>query len=69
VSVSTDTDDRFLSLDEINIQHIRKALTLADGKISGPGGAAKLLEIHPNTLRKRMEKLNIPYKRTTRRNP
>jgi len=52
-----------LSLDEINTMHIRQALTLANGKINGPGGAAQLLQIHPNTLRKRMDKLNIAYKR------
>jgi hydrogenase-4 transcriptional activator len=38
-------------------------LELAKGKINGPGGAAELLGIHPNTLRKRMDKLGIRYKR------
>jgi transcriptional regulator with PAS, ATPase and Fis domain len=50
-----------LSLDEINAQHIRQALEMADGKINGPGGAAELLGLHPNTLRSRMDKLGIPY--------
>jgi transcriptional regulator with GAF, ATPase, and Fis domain len=50
-----------LSLDEINAQHIRQALEMAGGKINGPGGAAQILGLHPNTLRARMNKLGIPY--------
>ncbi|RJQ59648.1 MAG: hypothetical protein C4530_08990 [Desulfobacteraceae bacterium] len=52
-----------LSLDEINAQHIRQALERADGKINGPGGAAEILGLNPNTLRNRMNKLGIPYGR------
>ena len=52
-----------LSLDEINAQHIRQALETAGGKINGPGGAAQILGLHPNTLRSRMNKLGIPYGR------
>jgi len=52
-----------LSLDEINAQHIRQALEMAGGKINGPGGAAQLLGLHPNTLRTKMSKLGIPYGR------
>jgi len=52
-----------LSLDEINARHIRQAVKLAQGKINGPGGAAQILGLHPNTLRKRMNKLGIPYGR------
>ena len=40
-----------LSLDEITAQHIRQALEVAGGKINGPGGAAQILGLHPNTLR------------------
>jgi transcriptional regulator with GAF, ATPase, and Fis domain len=50
-------------LDEINAEHIRQVLQMAGGKINGPGGAAQLLGLHPNTLRKRMNKLGIPYGR------
>lgn len=53
----------FLSFDEITAQHIRQALQVAGGKISGPGGAAQLLGLHPNTLRTKMSKLGIPYGR------
>ncbi len=53
----------FPDLDTVTARHIRKALALAGGKISGAGGAAELLGIHPNTLRQRMDKLGIEYKR------
>ena len=52
-----------LSLDEITARHIRRALKAAGGKINGPGGAAQILGAHPNTLRKRMNKLGIPFGR------
>jgi DNA-binding NtrC family response regulator len=51
------------SLDEINARHIRQALKAAGGKINGPGGTAQILGVHPNTLRKRMNKLGIPFGR------
>ena len=51
------------SLDEINAGHFRRALEMAGGKINGPGGAAQILGLHPNTLRKRMNKLGIPFGR------
>jgi DNA-binding NtrC family response regulator len=50
-------------LDEMTVQHIRQALEMAGGKINGPGGAAQILGLHPNTLRNRMNKLGIPYGR------
>jgi transcriptional regulator with GAF, ATPase, and Fis domain len=43
--------------------HIQLALKLARGKIQGPGGAAEILSINPNTLRKRMRKLGINFGR------
>ncbi|MCK5162838.1 MAG: sigma-54-dependent Fis family transcriptional regulator [Desulfobacula sp.] len=49
------------SLDAAMSDHIKRALDQCHGKIHGPGGAADLLKIHPSTLRKRMDKLNIPY--------
>lgn len=51
------------SLGELNARHIRMALEKAGGKIYGPGGAAQILDINPNTLRKRMNKLGIAYGR------
>ncbi len=53
-----------LTLDESASWHIRQALRKSGGKISGPGGAAQLLGINPNTLRGRMRKLGIPFKRS-----
>jgi transcriptional regulator with GAF, ATPase, and Fis domain len=50
-----------LSLEEINFRHIQQALEMAGGKINGPGGAAEILGLNPNTLRSRMNKLGIPY--------
>jgi formate hydrogenlyase transcriptional activator len=47
------------ALEEIERAHIVAALERADGVIEGPRGAAKILEMHPNTLRSRMEKLGI----------
>jgi len=38
---------------------IQTALTKAHGKISGPGGAAELLAVNPNTLRSKMRKMGI----------
>jgi DNA-binding NtrC family response regulator len=46
-------------LDEAISRHIRTALRRTKGKIYGPGGAAELLGINPNTLRSRMRKLGI----------
>ena len=51
------------SLDEAMANHIQLALKLAKGKIQGPGGAAEMLSINPNTLRKRMRKLGINFGR------
>jgi formate hydrogenlyase transcriptional activator len=47
------------ALEETERAHIVAALESADGVIEGPRGAAKILEMHPNTLRSRMEKLGI----------
>jgi formate hydrogenlyase transcriptional activator len=47
------------ALEETERAHIVAALERADGVIEGPRGAAKILEMHPNTLRSRMEKLGI----------
>jgi transcriptional regulator with GAF, ATPase, and Fis domain len=54
----------FPKLSTINVEHIRKAMSLSHGKIKGPGGAAELLGLQDNTLRARLRKLGIPYGRT-----
>ena len=54
-------------LDSVVERHIRRALELSGGKIHGPGGAAELLRLNPNTLRSKMRKLSIPFPRGVRR--
>ena len=60
-NASNKKEKTLLPLDEVVREHIKSALVLSRGKINGPGGAAERLHIHPNTLRRRMDKLNIPY--------
>ncbi|MCF8044552.1 MAG: sigma 54-interacting transcriptional regulator [Desulfarculaceae bacterium] len=64
---AVDRNQPFPSLDAVCAAHIQQALTRTGGKISGPDGAAELLEIHPNTLRQRMDNLGIAYKSRTRK--
>jgi len=56
--------DSLLRLDEVAALHIGRVLKMTQGKINGPGGAAELLGLEPNTLRARMDKLGITYRRT-----
>lgn len=53
--------EHFETLNEAMTRHILRALEICRGKISGRGGAAELLDMHPNTLRARMLKLGIRY--------
>jgi formate hydrogenlyase transcriptional activator len=48
-----------LTLDEVERNHILAALQHTAGVVDGPKGAAKILNLHPNTLRHRMYKLGI----------
>jgi DNA-binding NtrC family response regulator len=57
-----------LKLDEAMAAHISEVLKLTDGKIHGPGGAAEMLGVNPNTLRWRLDKLGISYRRREREN-
>ena len=52
-----------LTLDEVERNHIFAALQHAGGVVDGPKGAAKILNLHPNTLRHRMDKLGIKRSR------
>ncbi len=47
------------TLEQVERDHIRAALARTSGVISGPKGAARILGLHPNTLRSRMAKLGI----------
>jgi transcriptional regulator with GAF, ATPase, and Fis domain len=51
------------ALDTAMVRHIEDALARCHGRIEGPFGAAKLLHINPHTLRSRMRKLGIAWKR------
>ena len=59
--------DGFKTLDEAMADHIISALRATGGRIEGQDGAATLLDIHPNTLRARMQKLGLDW-RSFRRN-
>jgi formate hydrogenlyase transcriptional activator len=47
------------TLEEMERNHILAALQRAGGVVEGPKGAARLLNLHPNTLRHRMSKFGI----------
>ena len=61
--ILSEQGDEPLTLDEVMSLHIQKILNRTRGKIHGPEGAAEILGIHPNTLRKRMDKLGIAFRR------
>jgi PAS domain S-box-containing protein len=48
-----------LSLEAIERRHITRILTQTNWVVEGDLGAAKMLNLHPNTLRSRMKKLQI----------
>ncbi len=52
---------RLAPLDEVISEHICHVLEKCRGKISGPNGAAEILQVNPSTLRKKMQKLEIPF--------
>ncbi len=57
------TDNDPLPLDDVVAAHIVRVLKKTGGRVSGSGGAAAILGVHPNTLRNRMTKLAIPFKK------
>lgn len=60
---STPQLDGFEALDAAMARHIEVALGRTYGRIEGPYGAARLLGINPHTLRARMRKLGVNWKR------
>jgi formate hydrogenlyase transcriptional activator len=46
-------------LDDVERAHIAATLDRTNWVIEGPRGAAKILDLHPNTLRSRMKKLGL----------
>jgi transcriptional regulator with GAF, ATPase, and Fis domain len=53
---------RFMTLKELESQHILKVLKHCNGKVRGENGAATILDIKPTTLESRMKKLGIQKK-------
>ncbi len=47
------------SLVAVEREHIAGVLRRTGGVVEGPNGAARILDLHPNTLRSRMKKLGI----------
>jgi transcriptional regulator with GAF, ATPase, and Fis domain len=58
--------EKISSLDETIAGHIHAALQVSGGRVSGPGGAAEMLQLNPNTLRSKMRKLGIKVARSAR---
>jgi formate hydrogenlyase transcriptional activator len=54
------------TLEETERRHIVAALERTGGVIQGANGAARILDLHPNTLRSRMERLGIKGPRARR---
>ena len=59
VRLQGEKEGKINTLEEVERDHILKVLEACNWKISGEDGAANILNLHPNTLRSRMEKLNI----------
>jgi formate hydrogenlyase transcriptional activator len=54
----TTGDDHF-SLEQVERRHILQVLKQAEWVIEGQNCAARILDLHPNTLRSRMKKLGL----------
>lgn len=50
---------KFVSLAEMERNYLREVLESTNWKIQGAGGAAEILDIHPNTLRSRLAKIGL----------
>jgi transcriptional regulator with GAF, ATPase, and Fis domain len=59
VQASVRLPDHMLTLEEIDRAHIVEVLQRTGWKIDGADGAARLLKLHPSTLRSRIKKLGI----------
>ena len=56
------TESGLLPFASASRRHIEAALARCHGRVEGPFGAARLLEMNPNTLRSKMRKLGIRAK-------
>jgi formate hydrogenlyase transcriptional activator len=59
VQVAEPSSPMFATLEEVERNHILAALKQTGGVVEGPKGAARMLNLHPNTLRHRMDKLGL----------
>jgi DNA-binding NtrC family response regulator len=72
LSKTCHADEKILPLKDMEARHIITALSRCRGKVSGPGGAAALLEVKPTTLYSKMKRLGIEknaYRIKTSGNP
>ncbi|MGH9462727.1 MAG: hypothetical protein ACRD1X_16045, partial [Vicinamibacteria bacterium] len=63
VETALPPQDHGSRLDQVVTQQIEQALVECRGRIEGPFGAAMRLGINPHTLRSRMRKLGIDWRR------
>ena len=56
---------RVKTMEEIEREHILEILKFCNGKVSGEGGAAEMLNIPATTLSSKMKRLGIKYEYTT----
>jgi hydrogenase-4 transcriptional activator len=61
--VPSEAQETAATLDQVARRHIQETLTQTLGRIEGPFGAARRLGINPHTLRARMRKLGIDWRR------
>lgn len=59
MSPTASADSTMKDLQSVERDHIQEVLNQTNWKIEGPGGAASILNIHPSTLRFRLNKLGI----------
>jgi formate hydrogenlyase transcriptional activator len=59
VTPADDDAERFTSLADHERSYLRRVLVHTKGRISGPRGAAAILDLHPNTLRSRLDRLGL----------
>ena len=63
INIKKPDTDTSVKLDDVVKGHILKILEQTNGKIHGPKGVAEILGMNANTLRGRMDKLGIDYKK------
>ena len=63
------TSPAILALDTVVRRHIEAAISFTKGRIEGVYGAAVLLKINPHTLRARMRKLDIDWRKFREKRP